>query len=240
MHAENDVVEFIAETGLLGLAALLFAAWRLRPALAAALRSSALGLGALAAAGALAVHSLVDFNLRVPSNALVLAVCLALALPERGRSADLAAPAALRLATASTFLALGALACCAAIAAVEHARGLGQPEPLARVATLTRALQWNPLSPEIRRDRARALVRAASGSLREIRLERGGEDYRRVLALRPRWAEAWYELAWVELARGDRSAARSALQRATALDPTSHALRTGGAALLARIDAPAR
>lgn len=236
MHAENDVLEFVAETGLLGLAALLFAAWRLRPALAATLRSSALAAGALAAASALAVHSFVDFNLRVPSNALMLAVCLALALPGRGQSAGRSAAAAWRWAIAGTFLALGALASCAAFAAAEHARGLGQLDPLARAAILTRALDWNPLSPEIRRDRARALVRASAGSLREVRLERAGADYHRVLALRPRWAEAWYELAWVELARGDRSAARSALQRATALDPTSLGLRSRGAALLARIE----
>src|SRR5262249_61814070 len=100
----------------------------------------------------------------------------------------------------------------------------------------------NPLSTAARRDRARALVEAsgeasAGGPLRDARLVRAVEDYRAVLVARPGWAEAWYELAWVELARGDRVAARRAVEHASELDPGSIPLAAARAALVAQLDA---
>lgn len=76
-HVHNDYLEFLAETGGIGgalgvefLAVLLWAGiqnWRS----AADARDRAFRVGALAACAALLLHSSVDFNLHIPSNALL-------------------------------------------------------------------------------------------------------------------------------------------------------------------------
>jgi hypothetical protein len=86
-HAENDYVEMLADSGAAGLGLTLLAAagvfvtgWRGVSAenhrLARGIRS-----GALAGLCAMAAHSFVDFNLRIPSNALLAGLLLALAIP---------------------------------------------------------------------------------------------------------------------------------------------------------------
>lgn len=88
-HAESDALELGAEGGLVGFLALLAlcaAAWR---AARERLRHGegglhkGLSLGALAALLALGAHSLVDFNLRLPANALVAAALLGLVAAPR-------------------------------------------------------------------------------------------------------------------------------------------------------------
>ncbi len=76
-YAHNDYLQLFAELGIVGLLLTLslagVIAWR---AVTAAFRrgpSSWLGVGVLASLLALALHSLVDFNLYVPANALALA-----------------------------------------------------------------------------------------------------------------------------------------------------------------------
>jgi hypothetical protein len=88
-HAENDYLELLAETGVAGLL-LAFGA-----ALALAARAQAgneatvgslqrsVALGAASGVAALAAHSLVDFNLRIPSNALLFALLAATHLASR-------------------------------------------------------------------------------------------------------------------------------------------------------------
>ncbi|PYU32068.1 MAG: hypothetical protein DMG28_13085 [Acidobacteria bacterium] len=84
-HAHNDYVEVLAETGVPGaLCCLLFIVLLFQSALAR-LRSSrgpldfALRAGALVACAGLLVHSLADFNLHIPSNALLFLLQAALA-----------------------------------------------------------------------------------------------------------------------------------------------------------------
>lgn len=84
-HAHNDYVEALAETGLVGsVFGLLFIVLLFRSGLAN-LRSSpnafdlAIRAGALVACAGLLVHSLVDFNLHIPSNALLFFLQAALA-----------------------------------------------------------------------------------------------------------------------------------------------------------------
>jgi O-antigen ligase len=81
-HAHNDYVEFASETGLLG-AALLFL-----PILYLLIRMitsflddprrhrRAVTLGCVGSSLALLIHSITDFNLQIPANALILAVVL--------------------------------------------------------------------------------------------------------------------------------------------------------------------
>jgi O-antigen ligase len=98
-HAENEYLEMLAEGGLVGLGLSLLgvlllvgAAWRGLRAAEADPVLRGLGVGALAGLAALSVHSAVDFNLRVPSNALVAAFLVALTAAASG-TRPLRAPA---------------------------------------------------------------------------------------------------------------------------------------------------
>ncbi len=84
-HAHNDYLELLAETGIVGgLCALAFVVLLFRRALAS-LQSDqsafilAARTGALVACSGLLLHSLVDFNLHIPSNALLFALLASLA-----------------------------------------------------------------------------------------------------------------------------------------------------------------
>jgi hypothetical protein len=100
-HAENDYLELLAEEGGLGLAlALLAVALGLTRTVAGLRRQDdrllrGLGLGATAGIVALLVHSAFDFNLRIPSNALLFAFLAALSMaaacPVQRRAGDLRA-----------------------------------------------------------------------------------------------------------------------------------------------------
>ena len=80
-HAHNEYLQIAAETGLAGLAGLVYLfgclARRLRRALEAP-DDSVLLLGATVAVVAVAFHSVADFGLRVPGVAFAFAYCLAL------------------------------------------------------------------------------------------------------------------------------------------------------------------
>jgi len=84
-HTHNDYVEVLADTGVIGgLAGLAFLALLVRAGLAHLWSSGdsldfALHLGALVACAGILVHSLVDFNLHIPSNALLFFLQAALA-----------------------------------------------------------------------------------------------------------------------------------------------------------------
>jgi O-antigen ligase len=76
-HTHNDYVELLAETGATGgvlaimfLALLFLRSWRAMDAGRGSLEL-ALHVGALVACFGILVHSLVDFNLHIPSNALI-------------------------------------------------------------------------------------------------------------------------------------------------------------------------
>ncbi len=96
-HVHNDYLETLAETGLLGgLSGALFLGLLYRRALETFLAeqghfSRALHAGAIVAVSGILLHSLVDFNLRIPSNMLLFLVQAALAtapaLPSNSTSA---------------------------------------------------------------------------------------------------------------------------------------------------------
>ena len=83
-HAHNDYLESAAESGLVGAAALwlfFFGAFGLGLARWAKRRDpfvKGVGLGCLGGVAAMLVHSLTDFNLRIPANAAVFCLLIAL------------------------------------------------------------------------------------------------------------------------------------------------------------------
>ncbi len=87
-HAHNDYVETLAETGVIGtLFSLAFLVLLIRPALSVfKFRPNsftlAAHLGALVGCCGLLLHSLVDFNLHIPSNALLFLLLAALVTSE--------------------------------------------------------------------------------------------------------------------------------------------------------------
>ncbi len=194
-HSENDYLETLAETGLVGLGlalcalvTLVAAAWRgLRAGVHPLLRG--LGMGALAALLALAVHSAFDFNLRIPSNATLAAFVAALVAATSGLRPG-------RSSRAAT-LGLGLLAA-TLLALVLRAPADG--------ATLARAEVAEAAAADV-------------PEVRALRLERAEEALRRTLARRPAHAESWLLLAAVRADRGDPSGAAALARHAASLDP---------------------
>lgn len=116
-HAHNDYLELLADTGLAGgLCGLAFVVLLFQQGLTN-LRSaegrlgSAIYAGSMAGCAALLLHSLVDFNLHVPSNALIFVLLASVATTEKShpvRSAQRCAPeAAASICTAASALRTG-------------------------------------------------------------------------------------------------------------------------------------
>jgi hypothetical protein len=153
------------------------------------------GAGAAAALAALAVHSAVDFNLRIPSNAALAALAAAAAAGVGGRrERALPPPAALGLAVASVTLLL-------ATASLPDRPWLAARREVMEAAS------------------------ARSPAVRRLRLERAELALGRLLGRRPAHAESWLQLAFARAARGDRAAAAALARHALWLDPGRAGLR---------------
>jgi O-antigen ligase len=168
-HAENDLLELLAEGGLV--AATLVVALvtlvltrGLRGATGAS-QGLARGLvtGAVAGLVAIGIHSAFDFNLRIPSNALLCAVLVAVVL---GVTTEEAAPPAPRAAVLAVVLTLGAALL------TPWAAPHVSPGPLLRAA------------------------RSGESSLRRAGLEAAVTSH---LRRRPADAAAWLVLAWLRI-----------------------------------------
>jgi len=86
IHAHNDYLELFCELGIVGFGLLAFGVgWMLFKSFRAWMTRrhpelKGLALGCLAAVAAILVHSMTDFNLQIPANALVFSVLLALTM----------------------------------------------------------------------------------------------------------------------------------------------------------------
>ena len=200
-HAENDYLETLAETGLpglgfslAGLVLLLGAAGRgLAPGGDRTVRG--VGAGAVAALAALAVHSAVDFNLRIPSNAALAGLAAATAAGAAGGRCRIVPRAA------AAGLALAALAALLGAAALPD-----RPWLAARRQVLEAA-------------------QASSLDVRRLRQERAEIALVELLGRRPAHAESWLALAGVRAARGDAAGGASLARHAVWLDPMRRGLR---------------
>jgi len=236
-HAESDVLEWLAETGVVGVALLAIVAILAARRIARSIReapdplSKGRTIGALSAVVALTVHSLFDFNLRIPANALLFVTLLGLACGggshERSRASSPLAVLLLVLAAAAGWRAHGALVL---------ARALEARDLQTRLARLDATLERHPYLAEARRERGllwREL--GGAGPLRPTRLRRARGDMEAAIRLRPYDAQAWADLAWVEAMSEDWPAARRHIDQAAALDPTHGGIRLYQKELIARM-----
>lgn len=245
-HAESDVVQLLAEGGIVGLAAAAFGLACVGRRLAKRLREGhdpvrrGLLFGAAAGVSAVGVHSLVDFNLHVPANAVVFASLLGLLAAPRG-SADPALPRpALAAAAALAVGALGLAAAWRTVAAVGVEVAAGSREPNHRLHAYAALARRHPYLAEAHQGRghAWAILGGPDTPLGRVRLGRATADFRRAVAWRPLWGQAWFDLAAVEARLGNREQARAALDRARAADPTNLQFGPAAADLRGTLDGP--
>lgn len=242
-HAEDDAIEFAAESGLAGLALAAWLAVLAGRGLADRLRHGrdplrkSIAVGAAGAVAALAVHSLFDFNLRLPANALVFACLLGLAASPR-EPARRVGTRALPAIAAGALLLLAAVATWRAAGAVAFGRSLRDDDPQMRIAALDTVLRHHPYLAEAYRARGLAWRDLAVGRMgfAAPRLERSERDIEAALRLRPSWGEAWADLGWTRWMRGDGAGARAAMDRAVALDRTHPHIARSRDQLLARLE----
>ena len=197
-HAENDWLELAAEGGALALGLVVVLVVLALRQIVRGLRAQpdrllrGIGLGASAGALALLAHSFVDFNLRIPSNALVFAGLVALA--------------------AGTALPAGA----AEHDAPERGGGRARLALLALLSLGVLATLWVPWSePPGQMSRLR---RAATRPEARLRRTASEEWLLGHLRSRPADAPAWAWLAWVRRMEGSDTA-RELAAHAVWLDP---------------------
>jgi O-antigen ligase len=191
-HAENEYVELLAETGLLGFgfaaaAAGLLVARILFERRQGATATHGLAAGALSALAALAVHNALDFDLRIPSNAALAALAAALGA------------GALRLRPLSTRAAIAA--------------------GVVALALLVAVNRLPPSPSTVARERVREAGASPTSEVLALRLDRADAALRIALRRRPAEAEAWLQLAAVNAVRGDAATAAALASHALSLDP---------------------
>lgn len=215
-HAESDYLETLAETGLAGLLfafaglGLLLMRPRRVDGSAGAELARGVARGGAAALVALAAHSALDFDLRIPSNAALAALAGAVVAGSAGTRAR---PLGRRGCAA---LALGCAALLGALAVLPDRPWLAA------------------------REEARLAAAASEPAVRELRLERAESALVALVRARPAHAESWLMLAGARAARGDADAAASLARHAVGLDPERPELRAAAARLVAprRLDRP--
>lgn len=211
-HAENDYVEVLAEGGILGLGLALLAFLLPARRIAACFSRRqplrrGLAQGALCGLVALAAHSALDFNLRIPSNATLAALLAAFAAAGAGVR-SVGPGRAPHLALALVF-------------------GLAFTSVVGRgPSAFDRAASWRQVREEVRRAEA-----APSPEVRALRAERAASRLRQALAVRPAFAEGWLLLAALSRETGDVERGRLRAAYAASLDPSRSDLQAAARVL---------
>ncbi len=235
--AESDWIQLLCEGGLMaiGIAAILVGS-SLRSGLREARAESSAAkrgvlYGAAAAAVALAVHGLVDFNFRIPSNALLFAVVLGVVAPAGPKLSWNGG----RLARFSATLLLAALALGGALRTLS----LGWSDELNRRVNplLARPEEFTSLIQALGSSRSRVPGNPDTSYLlgrlyneeayrsrdearyRELRLEQAGAAFRESLRRAPARGRTWFELGWTEANLGREQEADRLFSLALSLEP---------------------
>jgi len=145
---------------------------------------------------------------------------------------------ALPAVAAAVLLLLSAAAGWRAAGALSLERALADEDPQMRVASLDPVLRRHPYLADAHRARGLTWRELAVGrsEFAPARLDRAERDLSRAVRLRPAWGEAWADLAWTRLLRGDRAGAREAMDRAVTLDRTHPYIAQARAEMLARLE----
>jgi O-antigen ligase len=238
-HAESDVLEFLAEAGLLGgvvlgiVAVVIARAGALRLTTRRDPTQDWIALGAGAGAAALLLHSLADFDFRIPANAIVFSSLLGVATRPVRVSGDSPALWGSRpfAAVAMIFAALCLWRCAGAIQ-LDSARA--EADPRLRIERLDRTVASHPYLAEAHRLRAMTLMGLARAGQTDGRLEQAIRDIRTSLRLRPEWAQAWADLGAALYMAGRAGEAAMAFDEAVLRDPTNLQISVARAVFLVR------
>lgn len=236
-YAESDWLQLLCEAGLIGLAiAALLVGSSLRAGFREARgetseRSRGVLQGAAAAAVALSVHGFVDFNFRIPSNALLFAVLLGVIAPA---GAKLSCEGR-RLFRHSAAIVLVGLALAGAVWTLRLGWSdelnrrvnplLARPEEFtALIQALGKSRSAVPANPDTSYLLGRLYNEEAYRSrdearYRELRLEQAGEAFRESLRRAPARGRTWFELGWTEANLGRDPEADRLFSLALALEP---------------------
>jgi O-antigen ligase len=236
-YAESDWIQLLCEGGLLGIAiAWILLGSALRSGLREARRETSernRGVlhGLAAAAVALTVHGFVDFNFRIPSNALLFTVMLGALAPS---GAKLSRPGGKAARLTAALLVIG-LALGASLRAVR----LGGSDELNRRVNplLAQPDEFAPLIQALGSSRTRAPSNPDTSYLlgrlyneeayrsrdearyRELRLEQAGAAFRESLRRAPARGRTWFELGWTEANLGRDEEADRLFSLALTLEP---------------------
>jgi hypothetical protein len=253
-HAESDLMEHASETGLIGVIVLAgFVIVVARRALTRIAKGDGIGrnqgvlMGAIAAAFALLVHSIFDFNTRIPSNALLLAVLLgvvASAHPREHRRLPLRltlrlSPAVIVLILLMTFAWRSATIGLSRHATREVDPFMAKPEEFGRVAArLAEAEASAASNPEVTFKRGvlyneEAYRSADAERYRDIRFGQAQSSFEQAVRLAPARGRHWFELAWIQGNLRTDSIADSLFRYSIHLEPTWSRLRANYALYLA-------
>jgi len=236
-YAESDWLQLLCEAGLIGLAiAVILIASSLRGGLReargeASQRNRGFLHGAAAAAVALSVHGFVDFNFRIPSNALLFAVLLGLIAPAGAKLSWEGG----RLFRQSAALVLVGLALAGAVRTLRLGWSdelnrrvnplLARPEEFTYlIQALGKSRSAVPENPDTfyllgRLYNEEAYRSRDEARYRELRLEQAGEAFRESLRRAPARGRTWFELGWTEANLGRDSEADRLFSLALTLEP---------------------
>ncbi len=219
LHAENDYVQLIMETGVLGTLAAAILVWHFgRRAIALGLHDTCAepeaAFGALTALAALAAQSFVEFGAQIPALALLAAALAGLVtgsadpLPAEGRPVIPPAPRRV-VFNLGWALALGLPTLCHGVSLWHWSRSHAATEPAAQAHHLRASLNWWPVAtfrsfdlagPETR------LLATLPESLRADAAEAVHQRFNRLLHLDPLNAELHAQRAWFDLQHSTRIA----------------------------------
>ncbi len=228
-NAHNDYLQIFSEWGvLLGVAFWGFVMWRMVGAVRTFMRQEDLwqqgiALGCAGAIFSIMLHSLVDFNLQIPVNAVIF--CMILGIAERRQPADHAGPAdyadedaddadkyGFWVRAAVTVLLLATIWTAGKqVVALNIARTPEVPE----IQKYQEALKWSPDEPTFHYQLG-MVYRDDAG---QFDLAKARKHLGRAVELNPHNGDYWRELSRCHEMDGDFAEAESAIRKALSLTP---------------------